>query len=139
MLFKSIEGAGREKQLSSAAAHPAAQHSEPGLGRLLRSSYGEARSIASRVLTWTQSEEQQERERANQSPQSLFPASGRGGVGEVYFRSCGCSSRRWPWGGCVHGLCPGSCWCCAALVAGSKLVEKVGKDRKCGIFLFSTN
>lgn len=40
--------------------------------------------------------------------------------------------------GAVAAL-PGAGHGCAGLVAGSKLVENVGKGRKCGILFFSTN
>lgn len=86
MIFKSFFAFRRSRRGAAAEPHPMAQRSEPGPGRLLWSS----REHRLRVLRWTQSEEKQEWERANQSPQGLFPASGRGRMREVYFGSCGC-------------------------------------------------
>lgn len=87
----------------------ASQHPEPppggrGLGWLLE----QPGASPPCTLRWTQSEEEQGWERANQSLWDLFQASGSSGTEEeeVYFKSCGCSSQLWRWPSDSHGL-----WC----------------------------
>lgn len=131
-----FEGAGQEQQLSSTAASP----------------HGPALALAGPCRALTSSQEHRlpcpqmdsKRGRAGMGqskpePSGPLPGLREGRDGGGLFWELWLLFLVLAMGSCVHRLCLSSCWCCAGLVAGSKLVEKVGKDRKCGILLFSTN
>ena len=131
MLLISFGGAGKEPR--RAAEHPRLRAPRaPALGGRPWLALGATSSIA--ALWQTQSEEEQGRERANPSPWELFQALGRGGMEEVYFKSCGCSSQCWqrPSGG--HRLW---CWVVSWACNGLKVFVEKGLPARGGNEEFS--